>query len=319
MDMSDNNLIIRGYREGDEAGIVRLFKEVFGREMRLEEWRWKYIESHPKKVYSSVAVHNELGVVGHYGCVCLPMLHEGKLTQGLAICDVMIHPKFRGIKTLRELSGIPPVEAVKDGIRLGYGFPSRDTLLRPALSLGIYENVEDIIEARKDAVFHSNEVRYFYKLFPLDYSDSRIDDLWRAAAPKLKLSVVRDRRYLSWRYEHHLLFNYELWGLKRRFGKELLGLAVLKREEQRRLIMDFLYKDDLLKTLLTKLENYIYHTGTRTVTLWIPPYMERGFSESGFSTAPSGVTMPRTTYENTLTKDEIKNNFFYTMGDTDFL
>jgi len=317
--LPENAVTIRMYKEGDEYGIVKLFKEIFGREMSLNEWRWKYIESYPKKIYSSVAVHEELGIVGHYGCVCLPILHESRLTRGLAICDVMINPKFRGIRTLRDLSGIPPSEAVKDGIRLGYGFPNKDTLMRPALNLGIYENIEEVIEACKEPAFHKGPVRYGFKLFPLDYTDNRIDRLWESAADNLKLAVVRDSQYLSWRYKRNPLFDYQLWGLKKRLGEELLGLAVLKKEMRRTLIMDFFFKDNLFKPLLVKLENHIHSTGTEEVKLWIPPSMEKIFSDSGFSTAPSGISIPRTTHENTLTKDDIKGRFFYTMGDTDFL
>jgi hypothetical protein len=32
----------RLYSPGDETGIVRLFKTVFGREMSLREWKWNY-------------------------------------------------------------------------------------------------------------------------------------------------------------------------------------------------------------------------------------------------------------------------------------
>ncbi|MEF9476207.1 MAG: hypothetical protein L0958_05930, partial [Candidatus Mariimomonas ferrooxydans] len=64
-------------RDGDESGITRLFRDIFGREMSLKEWRWKYIESYPEKLYSSVAIHKELGIVGHYGGLCLPILVNG--------------------------------------------------------------------------------------------------------------------------------------------------------------------------------------------------------------------------------------------------
>lgn len=317
--MSENSLTIRLYSKGDEFGIVKLFKDVFGREMTLDEWRWKYIESYPDKVYSSVAIHKDMGIVGHYGGVRLPLIYKGNPAHGLAICDVMIYQKFRGIKTLKELSGLVPREAVKDGIIMGYGFPNRATLLTPALSLGIFEKVEDVLEGNKDVKFHNDSIRYKFKLFPVDYSDIMIDRLWESCKTDLYLAVVRDGRYLTWRYKNHPLFSYELWGLKNRMGRRLLGLAVLKREEHRVLIMDFLFAKGLLKPLFKKLENYIHSIGGKNIILWASPFMEKALSESGFSIKTAETAIPRTTHENTLTKDEMGGKFFYTMGDTDFL
>ena len=311
---------IRLYQPGDEVGITELFKEVFGREMFLDEWRWKYIESYPGKVYSTVAVHEELGVVGHYGAVRLPMIYKGRLSWGLAICDVMILPPFRGIKTLKKISCLTPREGIQEGdCLLGYGFPNRDTLLKPALNLGIYEIVEDVMEAVKEVNFHDNVNRYRFKLFPLDYSDFRIDRLWNRCKEKLTLAVVRDRRYLTWRYKNHPLYHYELWGLRGRIGRSLVGLAVLKREGDRVLLVDFLSAKERLPALLEKIENLAYSGGAGTLTLWVPPFMANTFTTLGFSIKKSATAIPRTTQEPTLAKEDIAGHFFYTMGDTDFL
>jgi hypothetical protein len=315
--MTKEPLTVRFYEKGDEVGITRLFQEIFGREMTLGEWSWKYRESYPQKIYSSVAIDKGRGIVGHYGALRLPLIYHGNVKGGLAICDVMIHPKFRGIKVLRKLSSLAPAEAVKDGIIIGYGFPNKRNLLSPALSLGIYEMVEDVMEGTKEVRFHNDPLRYGFKLFPLEYSDARIDRLWESCKGDLALAVVRDRRYLTWRYKDHPLFHYELWGLRRRMGRKLLGLAILRKEEERVLLIDFLCSKGMLGPLLKKLENYTYTTGGKTLTLWFPPFMERPFSALGFSTGTTYTSVPRTTHENTLTKAEIEGNFFYTMGDTD--
>jgi len=310
---------IRLYRPGDEAGITRLFREVYGREMSLDEWRWKYRESYPKKIYAAVAVNEEGCIIGHYGSVCLPFIYQGRPARGLAICDVMIQPKYRGIGTLKRLSSLVPAEAVKDGIILGYGFPNRMTLLKPALSLGIYEKIEDVLEANKTVSFDNGLARYMFRFFPLDFSDERTDHLWQACRMNFPLAVVRDRSYLLWRYAHHKLFRYELWGLARRLGRDLKGLAVLRREEHRVLIVDFLFRPGFMGPLFRKIENSLYHSGGENMTLWTSPSLEKKLVAYGFSTGPGETSIPRTTHEPTLTKAEIEGKFFYTMGDTDFL
>ncbi len=287
--------------------------------MSLDEWRWKYIESNPEKVYSTVAIDEELGVVGHYGAVRLPLIYKGRPAVGLAICDVMALPSFRGIRTLKKMSFLTPREAIRDGIIIGYGFPNKDTLLSPALHLGIYEMVEEVMEAVKEVKFHDDANRYRFKLFPLEYSDLRIERLWDRCKGKLTLAVVRDRRYLTWRYKNHPLFRYELWGMKERLGSSLIGLAVLKRERDRVLLMDFVSGKRTLLALLGKIENLAYSVGAKTLELWIPPYMGKTLTTLGFSVQIGATALPRTTEEPTLKKEDIVGHFFYTMGDTDFL
>ncbi len=310
--------IVRLYQEGDEYGIVKLFKEIFGREMTLDEWRWKYTGRGNKKVYSSVAV-NECGeVVAHYGGIPHRMTYQGKEVYGLAIGDVMVHPKFRGLKLFKKAAILVPEDAVKDGIILGYGFPNEKSMALPE-KIGLYEKVEDVFEANKEANFINNLSRFIYKFFPLSYDDSRIDILWESVKRGIKIGIVRDREYLRWRYQRHPFYKYELWGLKKRWGNKLAGLAVLRREGERILVIDFVCGKDILTTLFKKIENYAYTSRIKTITLWFPEYLRKIMEDMGFQTKISCTCIPRTTHEKTLTKEEIKGKFFYTMGDTDFM
>lgn len=310
---------VRLYRPGDESAITKLFQEVFGRVMSLQEWRWKYVESHPSKVYASVAEDDQGNIVGHYGGVHVRLIYKGQPARGLAICDVMIHPAYRSMRALKSLSSLIPPVAVQDGIITGYGFPTLNTLYRPAIRFGIYEKVEDVLEGTKETEFHNGPVRYRYRFAPLKYSDRRIDILWETCKKGLSLAAVRNREYLVWRYKNHPLFKYELWGMKRRFGTRLLGIVVIRREEHRLLLMDFLSSEAMFTPLFQKMENYAFSTGRKPVMLWFPPFLREKITALGFSTQAAPTVIPRTTYESALKKEEMKNRFFYTMGDTDFL
>ncbi len=310
---------VRLYRPGDEEGIIKLFREVFGREMSLQEWQWKYIESHPLRVYSSVAEDDLGNIVGHYGAVHVPLIYRGKSASGLSICDVMIHPQFRSIRALKAISSLTPPIAVQDHIIMGYGFPTINILLRPAIALKLYEEVENVLEGNKEAVFHNNLSRLKFKLFPLDYNDDRIDKLWEICKMDLPLAAVRNRQYLCWRYKKHPLFRYELLGLKKRLGNELVGIVVLKREEDRVILMDFLALKGIMSHLFQKMENYIVSTGARTIRLWFPPFLENEIKGIGYSIKNAPTIIPCTTFEKALRKKDVAGFFFYTMGDTDFM
>jgi hypothetical protein len=309
---------IRLYRPGDEVGITRLFSEVFERKISLEEWRWKYASRGNRKVYSSVAVNEKGEIIAHYGGMVHRMICEGGEVYGLAIGDVMIHPKYRAPKLFRAIASLVPEEAVRDGIILGYGFPN-DRAFRLPEKLGLYEKIEDVCEANKEAIFSNNLSRYVYNLFPLSYDDDRINTLWNSLEDNYVLAVIRDKDYIRWRYQMHPLFRYELWGLRKRWSNKLLGLAVLRRDDERErvLIIDFVCHSDKMETLFQKIGNVI--NGKKKVTLWHAEYLKQRMFQMGFSVGHAGTCIPRTTHEHTLRKNEIAGRFFYTMGDTDFL
>jgi len=312
------SLRVRLYEKGDEIGITNLFHEVFGRKMSLEEWQWKYAGRGNRKVYSSVALNEKDEIVAHYGGMVHRMIYQGREVFGLAIGDVMIHPKYRGPKLFKEIASLVPEEAVRDGIVIGYGFPN-DRAFRLPEKLGLYEKIEDVCEANKETTFWNNPSRYVYRLFPLSYDDDRIDILWEEVKDAYVLAVIRDQAYLRWRYEKHLLFSYELWGLRKRWSSRLVGFAVLRREDERErvLIMDFVCHAGEMQTLFQKIENII--DGKKRMTLWHAEYLKQKMSQMGFSVGHAGTCIPRTTHEGTIRKYEISGKFFYTMGDTDFL
>jgi hypothetical protein len=319
MSIQEKQTLVRMYQPGDEYGIIKLFEVIFGRLITLKEWDWKYKGQGNEKVYSSVLIDEKSGIVGHYGGIPFKMTFLGREIRGLSICDAMIHPKFRGIKNLRALASIVPAEAVRDGIPLGYGFPNENTLLLPAEKLGLYEKIEEVLAAGKEPSFHNDIDRYVWKFFSLSFDDPRIDALWSSCVKQMKLSVIRDRRYLAWRYQQHPFFSYELWGLRNRFGNKLKGLAVLRREDEKMMVVDFLYAKHSLPALFKKIENYAFTVKIKAINLWFPPFLQDSFDKLGFEVKSAGITIPRTTYKDTLRKDEIKGNFFYTMGDADFL
>lgn len=316
--MSEQKLTIRLYKPGDEQGIVNLFKEIFKREMTLEEWRWKYTGRGNKKVYSSVAVNETNDVIAHYGGIPHRMIYHGKEIYGLAIGDVMVHPQYRDFKLFRELAALVPEEAAIDGFILGYGFP-QERLLRLSEKLGLYEKIEDVFEANKEVRFHKNMNRLLYKFFPMSYDDRRINKLWESVKDTFGLSVVRDREYLQWRYQKHPFFSYELWGLRKRWSRRLQGLAVLRKEEEKMLIIDFVVSDNLFSTLFQKIENYVFTIGKKKLSLWHPEYLTDKLTELGFFINKTVTCIPRTTHEKGLKKEDLKGKFFYAMGDTDFL
>ena len=312
---------VRPYRPGDEVGIRRLFHEVFGREMSPAEWNWKYTGRGNEKVYAVVAVTGEGEVVGHYGGTPSEMIYRGRPAKGMSLGDVMIHPRYRGLKTFRRLTHAMEEFLYQEGFLMVYGFPTEETLMLLSEKIGLYERVEDVLDFSKVGSMHNNAQRFIYKLFPLKFTDGRIDELWDAARNEMGLALVRDREYFTWRYQKNPLYSYELWGMRRRWSKKLLALFVVRRDSHDKvLVMDLLCKQKFVSAVLIKAENLsAAASGSPVIRLWLPSYMHRLAEDRGFARGSIVSTIPCTTHPGFLTSKEIKGIFFYTMGDTDFL
>lgn len=311
---------IRRYKDGDEYGIVELFKKVFGREMTLEEWQWKYKGQDFNKVYSFVITNEKNEIVGHYGGIPLRILYKGKEITGISTCDVMIDKRYRGFWILRRLHNEFVNTYIKEGISMFYGFPTEKTLLLPAEKLGLYERVETIYEASKEVKFHNGPGRFLYRLIPIDLDNPEIDRLWSSVKGDFQFSVIRDNNYLKWRYKRNPLFSYEAWALKKRFSKRLEGLIILKKEDRDELLlMDIVFKKGLLNILIKKTENLAFFMKKKRLLMWLPQRMQDILRKLGFQFKPSGATLPKATHKRTIPKEEIFSHFYYTCGDTDFL
>ncbi len=318
--VSDSKLVIRMFQDGDEHGITTLFKEVFGREMTLDEWNWKYRGQGNLRVCSAVIELLGEGIVGHYGGIPFRMTRDGVKIKGISACDVMVRKKFRSFARLKKIHTLFVDELYKDSFIMFYGFPNERNLLLPSEKLQLYERIETVYDVVKNTAFNNNMSRFIYKLFPMSFDDERINRLWNETGHEFRLSIIRDRAYLKWRYEKNPLFRYELWGLRKRWSKKLDGLAVVRGDGSEKLfIMDMVFSKKVFLPLLSKVENLACSLGIAKLSFWVPQRFHQLLLENQFSLVPFGATLPRSTHPLTIRKEEIAEKFFYTMGDTDFL
>jgi 2-polyprenyl-3-methyl-5-hydroxy-6-metoxy-1,4-benzoquinol methylase len=316
---SGKKILIRPYQEGDEKGIIRLFQEVFGREMTIDEWHWKYRGQGNEAVSAVVAVNEAEEIVGHYGGIPLRTIYEGKPTHILATCDVMIHPYSRGFWMLKRITASFKHEAVKRGFRMCFGFPTEKTLMLPAEKLNIIERCTNISETYKDVSLRNNVNRFLFKLFPMNFYDMRLNSLWESLKEGRSFSVIRDKDYLSWRYGRNPCFGYHIWGLTRRWDKQLLGAAIIRNDHAEDLmIMDVICTDDFLTPLLQKVENLVFSMRKKRITLWMPERYHAKLQRNGYSLREYGV-LGQIVGEDFISKDKIAREFYYSMGDTDYL
>ena len=243
---------IRPYQHGDEEGILATYNVVFGADepdfvpRTMEEWRWSF-ERNPAG--QRIWVGERDGVIAAQ-CAALPYRvvidgRESTFTQGV---DSMVHPDHRrGLRRpglfvatakpfFRRYGGL-------GGDALHYGWP-----VEPAWRIGKtflgYEIVRTQTIHFRSPGEGSAELPAGVEV--LEAFDASVYRLWQRCHADWGASIVRDERYLNWRFVENPRFDYSLFAV--RDGNELRGMAVFRKADTPRpesgLVMDWLVPPD---------------------------------------------------------------------------
>jgi len=247
---------IRPFRPGDEEGILATFNAVFGENdpafvpRTRAEWDWAFARN---PAGQRIWVAECEGVIAAQ-CAALPyrVLVDGKpasFTQGV---DSMVHPEHR--KGLRR-PGLY-VETAYPFFRqfggqgadlLHYGWP-----VEPAWRIGRTFLGYEIVRTQ---IIHVRELEPGARELPrgverLKRFDADVHALYLRCQAQWGASVIRDARYLNWRFADHPRFRYQLFAVRGAAG-ELVACAIYRRADRpypgSGLIMDWLVPEDELE------------------------------------------------------------------------
>jgi ribosomal protein S18 acetylase RimI-like enzyme len=223
------SFIVRKYREGDEKGIVELMLLCFGRtdyDYLIKHWFWEYEENPLGKI--AWVVEHKGQIVAHIGLVRVNVKVDEKILRSIIAADAMTHPKFRRRRLQRKMFVPSDKELVKANIHFSYWFPGEIMLKHgrqgidytckiPALVkfLDTYETIRELVGSRFLAkvlsVFLNPTIRVFFrskrkpviedvKIKEVKQFDDRINVFWETVSKFFRIIVVRDKKYLNWRY-----------------------------------------------------------------------------------------------------------------------
>lgn len=303
---------VRAYRPGDETAITELFTLVFGQPLSLAAWRWKYTESTTGTPYALLATDRQGTLLAHAGAVALRGRYQGQDIPFFQICDVMVHPQHRGHLGARNLftqllHTLLDTLAAQFPQAFCYGFPGR----RPFL-LGERAQVYGRLEQAVETVLKPVRRLPFLRVTPLAWDDPCLDRLWQRLAGQSALLLIRDQRYLRWRYANHPLHSYELLGLT--LGGYTLGWAVTRRVGEHWLIIDLLLPQRWLRPALMALQRAAQGRSLETLAVWLPPgWRER----TGGQQQTTEVVTTQMIRHSPFPLAQVRTLLYYTMGDLD--
>jgi hypothetical protein len=305
---------IRNYREGDENEITELFHEVFGKEITIAQWIWKYAVPGQGRIYSKIAEDESHSIIGYAGAIPLRGIYRNRPLQFFQIADVMVHPKARGFLGKKNVFELMIKELFED---IGkefpdvfcYGFPGR----RPFLlgkRLGVYDEIETAVDCRIHPGFSFfNPCR----IEGIPWGDSSLDLLWSSLSDILLLSLMRDKEYLGWRYASNPFYSYRLLGVF--CSGKLRGWFVLRDSGEEVLVIDFLTEEILFKNALQALRRHLSAQKRKAVRLWLPEKLRRRLKI--YRTEKTEAVVTNMIWKLPLHTGSVREELYYTMGDAD--
>ena len=236
---------IRAYQPGDEAGILAGYNRIFptpdGRiPVRSQaHWRWKFERNPTGLLQHVVAEHDDHGIIGCYAGIPCAIWAEGREQLAAQGADLWVLPEFRRHGRRPGLFAWLGwayhdlwCGAGAGKVLFTYGWPV------PAWRMGQrylgYLNIRDW-----DFLFRETGAPGFTpRPGPGDLETTEVarfgadaDQLWERLRPSLELALIRDARYLNWRYAERPDQRYALLECRERHGGALRGLCVYTQSD----------------------------------------------------------------------------------------
>ena len=320
-------LDIGPWRPGDEASIGRLFERVFGRAQTVAHWRWQFLA--PDGVPRVTVARDERGeVVAHFGCVPRRAVVDGVACMVSNGVDSMVAPEHRAGLTRRSLFvrlGELYVESFgwPGPDHFGYGLPSPAALRIGSRQLGYVPLREAELLVRPVAPSPRCVPGLDVQIGPEAPRDH--DELWARVAAQRTLTVVRDRRYMAWRYERRPGGAYQ-FVLARR-GGALAALAVFTPRapsEHGATVADLLWPGDdeeALRACLDETAALAQREGRQHLALLAAPDAPeaRPLPAQGWRPVPLGLPLIARCFAPNLDPEVLRNRWSYALGDFDLI
>jgi len=253
------NLIIRRYKQGDEKQIIHLFQKVFkkpmGKTESINHWNWEYKNNPNNRIEILLAIDGKQ-IIGHYSVIPIKMkILEDYYIASFSL-DTMTHSKYRGQGIFPTLANKLYNDLGETGIPFTYGFPNNNSIKPFVKKCGWSEisnvpiyilplNISKLAARYLKSKFFLNFFGEIYNfLFDLIWKknplpnqvaieeikkfDKNFDDLWELVKDEIIIGVVRNSKYLNWRYFRKPEENYNVYAIY--LNNNLKGYIVLKIE-----------------------------------------------------------------------------------------
>lgn len=322
---SDERFTFRQFHPGDEKAILDLFARSFPHASRtLEHFVWKYERDPFGKWRISLAFDEAGRLVGQYAGYPVPLYAHGETVLIQHIGDTMTDPSIRhvgrGPTSILGRTVSHFYESFCEGkIAYNYGFNVGNIQKFSTRFLKI-EWVEPVPYR---ALPHVEPIKLWhrwargYQIEVLRSATPEIDALFARTAPHYHFLTRRDAQYLQWRYLDSPDVPYLVVAIRR--WRRLVGWSVFRIRDGRMSWGDALF-DPRHPAAIGILLRQV--AGGREVDCWFPSrprWFDQALRGLGFESRPEpqDLSMVASPFIMSDAIDRLRENLYYTMGDSD--
>jgi hypothetical protein len=313
-------IVVRTFTPGDENAIRDLFALCFGKEMPREEWAWKYKNS-PSGSTAAIALDDDK-IVAHYGGLRMKFHYRGKSFDVLQPCDVMTRPDYRARIFSKRGAMIRAGEHFYEAnpMDFAFGFPSERHAILGTKQLGYTKHEYVTVLNKRVSAFRrmGNPLLKIEKGWNF-IKGHEIDRLWEETKDRQGLAILKDSRYIFWRYKDNPVKRYEPLIVRKRFSNAIKAFAVFSFGDSQLSILDFFSagKTDV-RILLELFEGIAVRNGLDSISLWANPHEEvfNSLLDHGF-TREKGMPYIFRIISSDIDPAFLFTNYYHRMGDYD--
>ena len=226
-----------------------------------------------KPELSYVAQDENGDVVAHWGVMPLRLNILGRTQLMTLWCDTMVHRSARRHSLTQRMHDAFTKAIKASDIVVSCGNPNQKNLILNLRNLTFLFNVDtytlrfETAKASLPVLAPEDAPSLIDAPYQLEIDrplDDDIDELWDSIGQKEHLSLVRDRKYLQWRYLDHPQNDYRTFTLTQ--GGQAVGLCVCKEEEDHVRVyeLESLYKNTWLARKLIREVSEHYSNSERS-------------------------------------------------------
>ena len=233
-------ITIRPFRLGDEEGLLAGHNRTFQPPRSLAHWQWKFRDNPANVVHTMVAAHEQHGIVGAYVTIPVRFLVEGKQRIAGQCVDLYVLPEYRRHGARPGLFvnlALAHYEAWggrgADQNAFHFGWPIATWRIgQKYLRYEIVRDWDFLFCAVPAAGFRPRPRTDAVEVRSVQRFDADTDALWNGFAPSVQqLAVIRDAKYLNWRFADAHDAKYELFECRDRQSNALRGVMVLRHSD----------------------------------------------------------------------------------------
>jgi GNAT superfamily N-acetyltransferase len=308
---------LRPYRPGDEHAICDLFGSVFGRDLPLGFWKWRYSDNPAGGPHVELAWDGDR-LAAHYAASATRLALDGQAVDAALSMTTMTHSDYRGQGLFERLAERLYDRLSETGHALVFGFPNANSHrgFRKRLAWQtIYEIPTMTLRAmeRARALESPAGVREVTEFGP------EFDRLWDRLRQKQPIWTWRDRRYLDWRYTRNPISSYRICAWHD--ADELLGYCVVKTYNDEVMdVVEFVAEEErLVPGLAAWCIAQANAAGLARIATWIPATspLRVQLESLGFAAEAPVTYFGARSFRDARTDVADHRNWHFSMGDSD--